>query len=145
MQAPIIDDELWTLIEPLLPKPKRQNNERRGRPRVSDRAALNGVLFVLRTGMRWNHLPSALGFGSGATCWRRLDAWQKAGVWNRLHALLLDKLRESRQLDLSYAAVDSSSVRAVGAGVKPGQTRRIARDQVRSTTSSWTPTECRSV
>lgn len=66
MQAPIIDDELWTLIESLLPKPKRQNNERRGRPRVSDRAALNGVLFVLRTGMRWNHLPSALGFGSGA-------------------------------------------------------------------------------
>jgi len=79
MQAPIIDDELWTLIEPLLPKPKRRDNERRGR-RVSDRAAINGVLFVLRTGMRWNHLPSAPGFGSGATCRRRLDAWQKAGV-----------------------------------------------------------------
>lgn len=136
MQAPIIDDELWTLIKPLLPKPKRRNNERRGRPRVSDRAALNGVLFVLRTGIRWNHLPTALGFGSSATCWRRLDAWQKAGVWNRLHALLLDKLRESGQLDLSYAAVDSSSVRAVGAGEKPGQTRRIVRDQVRSTTFS---------
>ncbi len=52
MQAPIIDNELWTLIEPSVPKPKRRNNERRGRPRVSDRAALNGVLFVLRTGMR---------------------------------------------------------------------------------------------
>jgi transposase len=144
MQAPVIDDEFWTLIEPLLPKPKRRNNERRGRPRVSGRAVLNGV-FVLRTGMRWNHLPSALRFGSGATCWRRLDAWQKAGVWSRLHALSLDKLRKSGQLDLSYAAVDSSSVRAVGAGETPGQTRRIVRDQVRSTTSSWTPTECRSV
>lgn len=72
----------------------------------------------------------------GVTCWRRLDAWQKAGVWNRLHALLLDKLRESGQLDLSYAAVDSSSVRAVGAGEKPGKIRWIVRDQVRSTTSS---------
>ncbi|MGF6735943.1 transposase [Paraburkholderia youngii] len=118
MQAPIIDDELWALIEPLLPKTRRRNNERRGRPRVSERAALNGVLFVLRTGIRWNHLPSELMFGSGATCWRRLDAWQKAGVWNRLHALRLDRLRESGQLDLSYVAVDSSSVRAVGAGEK---------------------------
>jgi transposase len=136
MQAPIIDDELWTLIEPLLPKPGRRNNERRGRPRVSERAALNGILFVLRTGMRWNHLPTELGFGSGATCWRRLDAWQKAGVWHRLHALLLDRLRESRELDLSHAAVDSSSVRAVGAGEKLGRTPRIVRAQVLSTTSS---------
>ncbi|WP_180736505.1 IS5 family transposase [Paraburkholderia sp. PGU19] len=120
MQAPIIDDELWALIEPLLPKPRRRSNERRGRPRVSERAALNGVLFVLRTGIRWNHLPTQLGFGSGATCWRRLDAWQKAGVWNRLHTLLLDRLREAGKLDLSYAAVDSSSVRAVGGGRKTG-------------------------
>ncbi|BDC36800.1 hypothetical protein PTKU15_94580 (plasmid) [Paraburkholderia terrae] len=135
MQAPIIDDELWALIEPLLPKPGRRSNERRGRPRVSERAALNGVLFVLRTGIRWNHLPTQLGFGSGATCWRRLDAWQKAGVWNRLHTLLLDRLREAGKLDLSYAAVDSSSVRAVGAGEKLGRTPRIARAQVRSTTS----------
>lgn len=112
---------------------------------MSDRAALNGVLFVLRTGIRWNHLPTALEFGSGATCWRRLDALQLAGVWNRLHALLLDKLRESGQLNLSYAAVDSSSVLAVGAGEKPGQTQRIARDQFRSTTSPLTPMECRSV
>jgi transposase len=136
MQAPIIDDELWTLIEPLLPQSRRRKREGRGRPRISDRAALNGILFVLRTGMRWNHLPTQLGFGSGATCWRRLNAWQKAGVWNRLHGLLLDKLRESGQLDLTYAAVDSSSVRAVGAGEKLGRTPRIARDPVPNITSS---------
>jgi transposase len=136
MQAPIIDDELWTLIEPLLPQSRRRKREGRGRPRISDRAALNGILFVLRTGMRWNHLPTQLGFGSGATCWRRLNAWQKAGVWNRLHGMLLDKLRESGQLDLSYAAVDSSSVRAVGAGEKLGRTPWIARDRVPNITSS---------
>ena len=136
MQAPTIDDELWTLIEPLLPQPKRRKRERRGRPRVSDRRALNGILFVLRTGIRWNHLPTQLGFGSGATCWRRLNAWQKAGVWDKLHGLLLDKLRESDQLDLSYAAVDSSSVRAVGAGEKLDRTPRIARDRVPNITSS---------
>jgi transposase len=61
---------------------------------------LNGILFVLKTGLRWNHLPTILGFGSGATCWRRLHDWQKAGVWDKLHELLLDKLRESGQIDL---------------------------------------------
>lgn len=136
MGTPVIDDELWVLIEPLLPRPKSRNRERRGRPRVSDRAVLNGILFVLRTGMRWNHLPTRLGFGSGATCWRRLNDWQTVGVWSKLHVLLLDKLRESGQLDLSYAAVDSSSVRAVGAGQKLGQAPRIEHDQGPSTTSS---------
>ena len=118
MEAPIIDDELWILIEPLLPPVKPRAKSDPGRPRVSDRAALNGILFVFKTGVRWNHLPTRLGFGSGATCWRRLNDWQKAGVWDQLHELLLDKLRAAGQIDLSYAAVDSSSVRAVGAGEK---------------------------
>lgn len=80
MVAPTIDDEMWTLIEPLLPPPKPKREEHPGRPRVPYRAALNGILFVLKTGIRRNHLPTRLGFGSGATCWRRLDDWQKAGV-----------------------------------------------------------------
>jgi transposase len=136
MEAPIIDDELWTLIKPLLPSPRPRRKEHPGRPRVSDRAALNGILFVLKTGLRWNYLPTVSGFGSGATCWRRLNDWCKAGVWDRLHELLPDKLREAGQIDLSYAAVDSSSVRAVGAGEKLARTPRIARDPVRNTTSS---------
>jgi transposase len=136
MEALIIDDELWTLIELLLPpsKPRRKKNP--GRLPVSDRAALNGILFVFKTGLRWNHLPTSLGFGSGATCWRRLRDWQTAGVWDRLHGLLLAKVREAGQLDLSRAAVDSSSVRAVGAGEKLVRTPGIERDPVPSTTSS---------
>ncbi|MDN7530615.1 MULTISPECIES: transposase [Burkholderia cepacia complex] len=136
MPAPIIDDELWALIEPLLPPPKPRRKRYPGRLPVSDRAALNGILLVLKTGMRWNHLPTGLGFGSGATCWRRLHDWQQAGMWDKLNGLLLDKLRESGQLDFSYAAVDSSSVRAVGAGQKLDQTPPIAHDQGPNTTSS---------
>jgi transposase len=136
MPAPIIDDELWALIEPLLPPRKPRRKRYPGRLPVSDRAALNGILLVLKTGMRWNHLPTQLGFGSGATCWRRLHDWQQAGVWDKLHALLLERLRESGQLDFSYAAVDSSSVRAVGAGQKLGQTPPIAHDQGPNTTFS---------
>ncbi|WP_088504393.1 IS5 family transposase [Burkholderia ubonensis] len=114
MPAPIIDDELWAPIEPLLPPPKPRRKRYPGRLPVSDRAALNGILLVLKTGMRWNRLPTRLGFGSGATCWRRLHDWQQAG------GLLLDKLRESAQPDFSYAAVDSSSVRPVGQAKKTG-------------------------
>jgi transposase len=102
---------------------------------VPDRAALNGILFVMKTGTRWNHLPIELGLGSGATCWRRLRDWQEAGVWDQLHELLLAKLRESGQIDFSHAAVDSSSVRAVGAGEKLVRTPRIARDPVPTITS----------
>ncbi|MGT2509207.1 IS5 family transposase [Cupriavidus basilensis] len=122
MGAPIVDDELWALIEPLLPAPKPRRKKYPGRLPVSNRAVLNGILFVFKTGIRRCDLPTKLGFGSGPTCWRRLRDWQKAGVWGRLHEfeLLLAKLREADQLDLSRAAVDSSSVRAVGAGGKTG-------------------------
>ncbi len=95
MPAPIIDDELWKLIEPLLRPPKPRRKRYPGRLPVTDRAALNGILLVLKIGMRWNHLPTRLGFGSRATCWRRLHDWQQARVWDKLHGLLLDKLRES--------------------------------------------------
>lgn len=73
MAPPIVPDELWQIIEPLLPpeppKPKG------GRPRIPDRQCLAGILFVLRTGLPWEDLPQELGCGSGMTCWRRLRDW----------------------------------------------------------------------
>jgi transposase len=113
---PIIDDELWTLIQPLLPRPKPQREKNPYRLPVSNRAALTGILFALKTRLRWRDLPVEMGCSSGVTCWRRLRDWQAVGVWDRLHALLLAKLRAADQIDFSRAAVDSSSIRAVGAG-----------------------------
>ncbi|WP_236067640.1 IS5 family transposase [Streptomyces brasiliscabiei] len=101
----IVSDELWSLIEPLLPVPAPKLVE--GRPRVPDRQALCGILFVLHTRIQWEYLPQELGFGSGVTCWRRLAAWNEAGVWDRLHVLLLNKLRAKDQLDWSRAVIDS--------------------------------------
>lgn len=103
---------------------RRNRGERRIQDgfRFPNRATLNGILFVLKTGIRWNHLPTQFGFGSGATYWRRLRDWHEAGVWDRLHELLLAKLRPADQIDFSRAAVDSSSVRAVGAGKKLART-----------------------
>ncbi|MFD3537019.1 IS5 family transposase [Streptomyces sp. NPDC058661] len=97
----IVSDELWSLIEPLLPEPGPKLVA--GRPRVPDRQALCGILFVLHTGIQWEYLPQELGFGSGMTCWRRLAAWNEAGVWDRLHVVLLQKLRSAKQLDWSRA------------------------------------------
>ena len=118
----IIDDELWKRIEPLLPRPKPRREKYPGRKPVPDRAALSGILFVLSTGVRWRDLPAEMGCGSGVTCWRRLRDWQEAGVWDRLHELLLAELRASDQIDFSRVILDSSSVRAIGAGQKLGRT-----------------------
>nr|WP_234437096.1 IS5 family transposase [Streptomyces sp. NBRC 110468] len=114
----IVSDELWSLVEPLLPVPGPKLVE--GRPRVPDRQALCGILFVLHTGIQWEYLPQELGFGSGMTCWRRLAAWNEAGVWDRLHVLLLEKLPSKDQLDWSRAVIDSSHVRAARPGPKSG-------------------------
>ncbi|MFD8433447.1 IS5 family transposase [Streptomyces coelicoflavus] len=114
----IVSDELWSLIGPLLPKPGPKKVE--GRPRVPDRQALCGILFVLHTGIQWEYLPQELGFGSGMTCWRRLAAWNEAGVWDRLHQLLLNELRSKNQLDWERAVIDSSHVRAARPGPKSG-------------------------
>lgn len=125
MPKPLVSDELWRLIEPLLPpeppKPKG------GRPRLSDRAALTGILFVLRSGVPWEMLPREMGCGSGMTCWRRLHEWQAAGVWEKLHRLLLDRLRGADQIDWGRAVVDSASVRAVLGGRKRAPIPRIGR------------------
>ena len=108
----LVSDQLWELLEPLIPPPPRAKNGRTGRPRVDDRAALNGILFVAEHGIAWKKLPVELGFGSGITCWRRLRAWQEAGVWEKLHHAVLDQLGQDGALDWSRASLDSVSVRA---------------------------------
>jgi transposase len=81
---------------------------------VPNRAALTGIVFVLKTGIRWRHLPAEMGCGLGVSCWRRLRDWQEAGVWDALHASLLTKLRAANQIDFSRVVVDSSSITPVG-------------------------------
>jgi transposase len=129
MAKPLVPNALWAAIEPLLPpepaKPKG------GRPRVDDRAALAGILFVLRSGIPWEMLPAEIGC-SGMTCWRRLRDWQAAGVWTRLHRILLERLADAGKLDWSRAALDSSSIAAKIGALPPARTRRIAANRARS-------------
>ena len=121
----LLPDELWSEVEPLIPK--RRRSPKGGRPPVEDRQALMGILFVLRTGLPWNMLPKEMGCGSGVTCWRRLGEWTDAGVWPELHGRLLNVLGKAGQIDLSLAVIDSASVRAVFGGRTPARIPRIAR------------------
>src|SRR5215472_9828305 len=83
MAKPLLPDELWEIIQPLLPPPKPRRFRYPGRKRIDDRKALTGILFVLKTGIPWEYLPVEMGCGSGMTCWRRLHEWQQTGVWAR--------------------------------------------------------------
>jgi transposase len=120
MAKPLLTDALWDRVEPLLPPVKPRRFRYPGRKPLTHRQALTGILFVLKTGLNWNDLPAELNCGSGSRCRRRLAEWQEAGVWARLHALLLDHLRGADRIDWSRAAVDSSAVRALGGGEETG-------------------------
>lgn len=123
MALTLLPDELWNEIKPLLP-PERAKPEG-GRPRVPDHACLTGIIFVLRTGLPWNMIPTELGCGSGPTCWRRLRDWTAAGVWQKVHKRLLNALGRQGKIDLSRAVIDSASVRAVFGGLIRGLIRQI--------------------
>jgi len=133
MATPLVPDELWEVVEPLIPPVKRRYRHP-GRKRVPDRQVLTGILFVLKTGIPWEALPQEMGCGSGVTCWRRLREWQEQGVWQRLHEALLARLNAAGEIDWQRAAVDSSHVRAFGGARPPARARWTAESPAPSTT-----------
>jgi|SRR5271167_761763 len=133
MAKPLVSDHLWARIEPELPVVKRRHRYP-GRKRIPDRQVLTGILFVLKTGIPWEDIPQEMGCGSGMTCWRRLAEWNDAGVWDRLHQVLLDELSDAGQIDWSRAVIDSSHVRAKGGAKRPAPRRWIAGAKAQSTT-----------
>ena len=138
-----VPDGLWELIEPLLPTVSRRFRYP-GRKRLGDRETLQGILFVLHTGIAWRHLPLELGFGSGATCRRRLDEWQAAGVWDKLHELLLARLQQAGEIEWSRAVVDGSHIQAKKGAPKRARARWTEAEPDRSTISWSTPRGSRS-
>src|SRR5437899_1331717 len=110
MAKELLPDALWARIAPLHPpEPPEPPKPKGGRPRVSDRAALTGILFVLKTGIPWEYLPAEMGCGSGMTCWRRL------------HQVLLEELAQADRIDWDRAALDSAAVPAPGRGQETGR------------------------
>jgi transposase len=129
----LVPDGLWAEIAPLLPAPPPR--PRGGRRRVPYRNVVAGIIYVLRTGVPWRYVPAReLGCGSGVTCWRRLVEWQQAGVWELLHARLLDRGNAAGGLDWSVASLDSTSVRAKRGGSWSAPIPPIAASRAPSST-----------
>jgi transposase len=128
-------DGLWQRIGPLLPK-KQRRFRYAGRKPLDDRKVLQGILFVLHTGIGWEHLPQELGFGCGMTAWRRLRTWRQAGVWEKLHELLLAELHAADQLEWQRAVADASHLQAKKGAPRQVRAQSTAAAWVASTTSS---------
>jgi transposase len=124
MARELVPTELWEDIKPLLP-PRPGPSPKGGRPPVDEYKALQGIVFVLRTGIPWQDLPTEAFHVSGSSCWRRFDEWTALGIWPEVHARLLGRLGKLGGVDLQHAVVDSASVRAVKGGRTPGPTRPI--------------------
>jgi transposase len=135
MPGPLVPDELWEEIKPLLPRHKAKPGKR-GRPPVDDRACLTGIIFVLRSGIPWEMLPLEMGCGSGVTCWRRLRYWQRRRVWKKLLHAMLDRLGSEGLIDWEKACIDSQSYRAVFGGSSPAKTPRIEPKKAPNATCS---------
>lgn len=136
MPRQLVDDALWSAIEPLIPPPKQRRKRYPGRKPLDDRQMLTGILFVLLSGIPWEMLPQEMGCGSGMTCWRRLRAWQKAGVWDQLREVLQVKLREAGKIDFARAIADPSATSAANRGA--GRDRLIAVKPTANTRPSRT-------
>jgi len=117
---PLVTDELWEHVQPLLPPPPRRRSRFPGRKPIDQRKVLTGILFVLKTGIAWDDLPAELGCGCGKTCRHYLRLWHQAGVWLRLHALLLAELNGADEIDWSRALIDASFAKAPEGGEDTG-------------------------
>ena len=142
MAKPLVEDELWQTIEPLLPKPRPRRRRHPGRRPLDDRTVLTGILFVLKSGIAWEDFPCEMGC-CGMTLLNRLRQWQRAGVWDAMHRLMLDKLRAAGGIDFSRVIVDSASIRAMHGGKKRDRAPWTAGKTGPNTTWRSTPVACR--
>lgn len=133
MARVLLTDELWDFIKPLLPAPKERRFRFPGRKPIDNRVCLSGILFVLKTGIPWEDLPPEMGC-SGMTCWNRLRDWQLAGVWDKIHRVMLNHLNGADLIDWERAILDSSYIRALAGGATLAPTPLTEPNWAASTT-----------
>ena len=121
----LVSDELWAEIKPLLPKTRHLSRSNRGRPPASDRHAMEGIFFVLKTGCQWRALDVTC-ICSGAVAHRKFQIWRKSGVFEAFWKKGLQKYDKSKGIDWRWLSLDASMVKAPVAGEKKqAKTRQI--------------------
>ncbi|GGV24092.1 hypothetical protein GCM10010495_44750 [Kitasatospora herbaricolor] len=133
MSDELVPVDLWERVAPLLPPRPPRRHRYPGRLPSDDRAALRGIVYVLCKGVSWRDVPAERTGCSGVTAWRRLRDWTEAGVWPRLHEVLLAELRVAGLLEMDDAAIDGSHVRALKGGITPDLRRSIGAGRAAST------------
>ena len=118
----VITEEQWQRIAPHLPQ--HPLSPKGGRPRADDRECAEGILWLLRSGARWQDIPGDL--PSGSTCWRRLQEWAREGILEEIQAALVGELAELGQLDLRELLADATFIRAKK-GAPRSEKPRLAR------------------
>lgn len=134
----MVEDRLWVRLEPMLSDPPRRTHHPGRRRKYAPRACLEGVLFLLYTGMRYVDLPRELGFPSGETCRRRLHEWIDRDVWQTAIEILVAEVDQAGKLDWDRVVVDASIVDAKKGATWSAPAQSTARFQAPSTT--WSPT-----
>ena len=112
-----LTDRQWAFIRPLLPPPART-----GRPRADDRRTIEGIVYILITGCRWQDLPRE--YGAPTTVWRRLRRWGEAGIWERIWRTALAALDQQGKVDWSMSFLDGSFAPAKKGGDQVGLTKK---------------------
>jgi transposase len=118
----VLSEDQWQRVAPHLPQ--HPSSPQGGRPRADDRECLEGILWLLRTGARWQDIPVDL--PSGSTCWRRLQELASAGILHTIQAILVEQLGSLGLLDLEELLADATFIRAKK-GATRSATPRLAR------------------
>lgn len=132
-----VSDELWGHLEPLLVDPPRRY-QHPGRRRYPARACVEGLLFLLYTGLPYTQMPREEGLPSGETCRRRLVEWIDAGVWDQAFALMIARLDTEGTLDWSRVVVDAVTIDAKRGATRSARAPSTVGNHPRSSTSRST-------
>ncbi len=129
-----LSDDQWRILEPHFPKKKRTTSKG-GRPGHSTRDILDGVLWVLRVGARWNDLPTPRNFPSSTTCYRHFRKWVEAGIFDKLIRALVNDLRDRGKINLTETFIDATFVEAKKGAKKSG---KLSPARALKSWQSWT-------